>query len=281
MGAGGPEDWLRTPGLVRVARALAERGRFADSATTLSGIVSRRIGDAVGAETDDLLAAFLAAVDQRLAAEPQNVGLLELRATLAAQQSDGTPEAIADPRLRLAVAYRTDGNQHAIDELLERRPEAASAIGDLFASDNEWQRAVDIYSKGISWGDRARPSESNDGERWPSQGLRAELLAKRAAAYERLQEWDAAAADWAQTAQASPQAAELLAEFARRLAQNGQSTLAASHFERAQQHYEDELAGKLARRGRQETARRSAGAARLGQVPRRPRNAIARSGFPG
>ena len=38
----------------------------------------------------------------------------------------------------------------AIDELAARRPQAAGPIGDLFAADHDWERAIAIYNKGIT-----------------------------------------------------------------------------------------------------------------------------------
>jgi len=122
-----------------------------------------------------------------------------------------------NPWVRLAAAYRIASNDQAIDELVERRPQAAGAIGDLFAADNRWQRAIDIYSQGLSWGGLPRPSAPNDGLGRPPHGLDAELLSRRARAYEQLSDWNAAAADWQRAASQDPEAAKLLTDFAERL----------------------------------------------------------------
>jgi WD40 repeat protein/serine/threonine protein kinase/tetratricopeptide (TPR) repeat protein len=134
-------------------------------------------------------------------------------------QSHKAPAAltIVDPWARLAAAYRLGGDQQAIDELVKHRPSAAGRIGDLFAADRDWSRAVAIYSRGIT-------ADTTD----------IPLLSRRARAYEALQNWDAAAADWSRAATGNPEGAELLADFARRLAVRDQLPLAHRHFEMAQ-----------------------------------------------
>ena len=49
---------------------------------------------------------------------------------------------LTDPWQKLAAAYRLKGDQQAIDRLVERRPNVAGAIGDLFAQGptRDWQR---------------------------------------------------------------------------------------------------------------------------------------------
>jgi len=131
---------------------------------------------------------------------------------------------ITDPWSKLAAAYRLRGDQPAIDKLVERRPQAAAAIGDLFAADKEWQRAIEIYSKAIT-----------------EQTTDVELLSKRARAYEELKNWDAAVADWSRAATGNPDGAKLLAEFARRLAAGEQVPLANGQFEKSQALYERSL----------------------------------------
>jgi WD40 repeat protein/tetratricopeptide (TPR) repeat protein len=127
----------------------------------------------------------------------------------------------ADPWARLALAYRQAGDQKAIDALVARRPQAALSIGDLFAADSDWPRAVEVYSRGIM-------ANTTD----------ADLLSKRARAYEAQKKWDAAAADWSRTATSNPDQAKLLAEFARRLAAGDQVPLAKAQFEKSQALYE-------------------------------------------
>jgi WD40 repeat protein/serine/threonine protein kinase/tetratricopeptide (TPR) repeat protein len=133
---------------------------------------------------------------------------------------------ITDPWARLAVAYREAGDQKAIDELVARRPQAALRVGDLFAADGDWPRAVAIYSRGIT-----------------PKTIDADLLSKRGRGYEALRKWDAAAADWSRAATGSPDGAELLAEFARRLAAAGQVRLASGQFDKAQALYDQALKG--------------------------------------
>jgi WD40 repeat protein len=116
---------------------------------------------------------------------------------------------ITDPWARLAAAYRQVADRKGIDELVARRPQAAGSVGDLFATDNDWPHAVEIYGRRIT-------TQTSD----------AELLSKRARAYEALKNWDAAAADWLQAGTGNPEGASLLVKFARRLTANGQVPLA-------------------------------------------------------
>ncbi len=131
---------------------------------------------------------------------------------------------IADPWARLAMAYLQARDRQALDRLVERRPKFAGQMGDLFAADRDWPRAVEIYSRGI-------PAKTTD----------VVLLSKRARAYEALKNWDSADADWSRVAEGNPDGAELLGDFARRLAVSDQMALANSHFEKAQAHYERSL----------------------------------------
>lgn len=133
---------------------------------------------------------------------------------------------LTDPWARLAAAYRLQDDQPAINQLVERRPKAAAAIGDVLiqGEDKDWSRAVEIYSGGIA-------AETSD----------IELLSKRARAYESLRVWDAAAADWTRAATGNPDGARLLAEFARRLAADHQVVLAKGVFEKSQALYEQTL----------------------------------------
>jgi tetratricopeptide (TPR) repeat protein/tRNA A-37 threonylcarbamoyl transferase component Bud32 len=161
--------------------------------------------------------------------------------------------AITDPWQKLAAVYRLEGDQPAIDKLVERDPGLAGPIGDLFnqAVGRDAERAVAIYNRGITAG-----------------RTNVNLLTKRARAYEALKQWDAAAADWSRAAAGSPEGARWLAEFARRLAAGGQGPLASGPYEQAQALYEralaadpgnDQLAGELAqllldRQDREDTA---------------------------
>ncbi len=134
---------------------------------------------------------------------------------------------LTDPVQKLALAYKLIGDQRAIDQLLERRPNLTGAIGDFFTQEpkKDWQRAVEIYSKAIS-----------------PQTTDADLLARRARAYDALENWEAAADDWSRAAAGKPDGARLLAEFARDLDAGGQVVLARIQFEKSQALYEQMLA---------------------------------------
>ena len=129
---------------------------------------------------------------------------------------------LTDPWEKLAAAYQLKGDRQAIDRLVERRPKLAGPVGDLFTQEpnKDWQRAVEIYNKGIT-----------------PQTTDADLLSKRARAYEALKNWDAAAADWSRAASGNPDGAKLLGEFARRLAAAGQLPLAKAQFDQSEALY--------------------------------------------
>jgi tetratricopeptide (TPR) repeat protein len=133
---------------------------------------------------------------------------------------------LTDPWQKLAAAYRLKGDPRAIDQLVKRRPKAAGVVGDLFTREpnKNWQRAVEIYSKGIT-------AKTTD----------ARLLSKRARAYEALKKWKAAAADWSRAAAGNPEGAKLLTGFALRLAAGNQFALAQAQFENSQALYEQAL----------------------------------------
>jgi len=84
----------------------------------------------------------------------------------------------------LAQLYHLLGDQPALDKLLERHPAAVAGIGDRYAADKNWERAIAEYTKAIT-------PETKD----------AKLLAKRAEAYEKLKQWDLAVADWTRAGQ--------------------------------------------------------------------------------
>ena len=136
------------------------------------------------------------------------------------QKRFGLPK-FADPWQKLAAAYRLEGDQQAIDKLVDRHPRAAGPIGELFTQgkneDKSWPRAIALYSKGIT-------AERTD----------VDLLSKRALAYEALKDWDAAAADWTRAAAGNRDEAKLMCDFARRLAAGGKNALARRQFEKAQ-----------------------------------------------
>ena len=74
---------------------------------------------------------------------------------------------LTDPWARLAAAYRSVGDQQALDKLLERHPAAAVGVGDLCAADQDWERAITEYRKLVT----DLPADGN-------------LLAKLATAYQ-------------------------------------------------------------------------------------------------
>jgi len=90
----------------------------------------------------------------------------------------------------LAQLYHLLSDQPALDKLLDRHPTAAAGIGDLYAADKNWERAIAEYTKAIT-------PETKD----------AKLLAKRAEAYEKLKRRDLAVSDWTRAWQQQPDVA--------------------------------------------------------------------------
>ncbi len=70
-------------------------------------------------------------------------------------------------------------------KLLERHP--AAAVGDQYAAEKNWERAIAEYTKAIT-----------------PQTKDAQLLARRAEAYEKRKQWDLAVADWTRASQLQP-----------------------------------------------------------------------------
>ncbi len=164
------------------------------------------------------------------AGKSENLGHFRLSVSNdpAAIERESELNKLTDPWVKLAAAYRLRGDQPAIDRLVDRRPTLAGPIGDLFAQgkdEKDWRRAIALYSKGIA----AKPTD-------------VDLPAKRARAHEALWSWDAAAADWLRAATGNPDAAEWLADFARRLVAGGQFAPADEYFEKARALYERSLA---------------------------------------
>lgn len=59
----------------------------------------------------------------------------------------GISNYFENPWQRLAVAYLQLGDQKAFDKLVHLRPSAVTAIGDLYAAHEEWDRAIAEYEK--------------------------------------------------------------------------------------------------------------------------------------
>ena len=215
-----PQAWLRTPGLIRVARALVERNKPDFAARLLTEGVQHRIADGnVGdPTTDEQITSLRAAIDQRLTDHRRHVGLLELRAELAGQLSQWS-EQVADYTAAIEALSELPQNDTADDSarLYRRRGDAQVAL-------KNWQLAIDDYAHVVT-------AETRD----------PELLSKRARAYEELHNWQAAANDWTHAVAANPDRASLHAEFARRLTHNGQLELAAREREQSRRLYESAL----------------------------------------
>jgi tetratricopeptide (TPR) repeat protein len=59
----------------------------------------------------------------------------------------GITGPIQEPWQKLAAAYHRLGDERALDTLIKQHPEAAVAIGDLYAAAQDWERAIAEYGK--------------------------------------------------------------------------------------------------------------------------------------
>ena len=98
---------------------------------------------------------------------------------------------LTDPWAKLAAAYHLLGDHPALDKLLQTHPVAAMGVGELYAADKNWERAIVEYNKVIT-------DETAD----------AALLAKRAEAYFATEQRDLARADWLRATQQQPDLAK-------------------------------------------------------------------------
>jgi tetratricopeptide (TPR) repeat protein len=85
---------------------------------------------------------------------------------------------LADPWEKLIAVYEMIGDQPAIDQLLERRPQAAVTVADVAAAGSNWEQVIVQYNKLIT-------DDTTD----------ASLFSKRAEAYFATAQWDLARAD--------------------------------------------------------------------------------------
>jgi tetratricopeptide (TPR) repeat protein len=104
------------------------------------------------------------------------------------------PSGLRQLAPRLAAAYHDCGDEQASAEVLKRYPEAAAGIGDRYAAEKDWARAIAEYSKVIT-------DQAADGN----------MLVKRATAYEAVGQRDLAAADWLRAARRYADLAQELA----------------------------------------------------------------------
>jgi WD40 repeat protein/tetratricopeptide (TPR) repeat protein len=235
-----PEAWLRTPGLLRLATSLLHRNRPEVAATLLQGGAKRRIEDGltpiskghVDEATGDLLLPLLSEVEKRLAKETRDVGLLELRAEVAGQESDFAGQAayyttaikILTPSPLSPGPGESGRGEGAAGTMSARLRSLYRRRGDAYAALQKWSEAVGDYDHVIT-------PDTTD----------AVLLSNRARAQGALGNWDGAATDWSRAATGSREGAKLLAQFARRLVAAGQVSLAKGHYEKARVLYERSL----------------------------------------
>jgi hypothetical protein len=96
-----------------------------------------------------------------------DVGLCGLSSNPRLSQLGLTATRIADPWAKLAATYHVLGDPQALDHLLKQRPAAAAGLGELYAAEKDWERAITEYRKAVT-----------------DQPADVALLTKLAAAYE-------------------------------------------------------------------------------------------------
>jgi WD40 repeat protein/serine/threonine protein kinase/tetratricopeptide (TPR) repeat protein len=85
---------------------------------------------------------------QQIATEPHNAApVSELADLLLAGRNRLAAMQLSDPWVRLAAAYHLFGDQPALEKLVKQHPAAAAGIGDLYAADQDWERAIAEYSR--------------------------------------------------------------------------------------------------------------------------------------
>ena len=96
--------------------------------------------------TGELLHPLRAAVKERLARQPRDAGLLELRAELAGQWSDAKAQ-VADYTAAIAALFQQKpaATSRRLQRLYRRR-------GDAYLASKQWQQAADDYARGITAG---------------------------------------------------------------------------------------------------------------------------------
>ena len=57
---------------------------------------------------------------------------------------------ITDPWAKLAAAYHFIGDQKALDKVVNGHPAATAGLGDLYAADKNWERAIAAYRQAIT-----------------------------------------------------------------------------------------------------------------------------------
>lgn len=123
--------------------------------------------------------------------------LLDTSPTVAKMQFIAT--RLLDPWEKLAAMYFLAGEREALEELLARRPAAAVAVGQLCLVAEDWQAAIDSFSRVIN----ADPKNTN-------------ALAARAAVYIKMKRPDLAVSDWRTIVTLDPKQMKKAAdEFAR------------------------------------------------------------------
>ena len=130
---------------------------------------------------------------------PENLGHFRLSVSDDPTAFDREQKRLAtmkltDPWTKLAAAYHFIGDQpalerlaKALEKLVKHHPATAVVIADLYAADRDWERAIAEYSKHIT-----------------GQTADANLLAKRAKAYEATERWDLARTDWLRAIEQQP-----------------------------------------------------------------------------
>jgi WD40 repeat protein len=117
-------------------------------------------------------------------------------ATLDREEATFSVEESSNSWVRLAYTYSAIGDQAAFERLLVHQPAAAIGVGDVYAAGEEWQKAIDLYTRIIT-----------------ADTVDSLLLAKRGDAYAGLNQWDKAEADWKRAAALDPNIADTFENY--------------------------------------------------------------------
>ncbi len=170
--------------------------------------------------TGSLFLPLQTALAKRLAKDPGDAGLLELRAELhlAADTDFANQAAELTSVIKILTDKPGKTASASLQRLYRRRADAYIALG-------KWAEAVDDYAHVIT------PKTTD-----------VVLISNRARAFEGVKQWEAAAADWTRVAAGNPEGAKLLADFTRRLVDAAQVPLADATRARARALFEAKLA---------------------------------------
>lgn len=94
---------------------------------------------------------------------------------------------LTDPWTKLLATYQLVGDQAGFDRLVQQRPQDTSALGDVYAANENWEQAIKLYDAAIT-----------------VNATNPQLYVKRATAHAASQHWEQSKADWLRAVQDQP-----------------------------------------------------------------------------